>query len=425
MADWDADVAIIGAGAAGLMAGIWAGRAARGLRIVALDGAARLGAKILVAGGGRCNVTHERVAPADFAGSTPNAIRQVLRRFDVADTVRFFAELGVKLKREPTGKLFPVTDRARTVLDALLRAAAAAGVTLRHPCRVEAIAAKDGGFIISGAWGRLRTRRAILATGGRSLPKSGSDGAGYRLAEALGHSVADTFPALVPLTLAPDCLLLGLSGISVPARLTVEAAGGKPLAQTTGAALCTHFGLSGPAALDISRHWLAARRRDAGARLVVNWLPEATAAELDQALQSLGRGTAGAWLGARLPERLARTLLNIAGVDPAQTGAQLTRAERQAIARAVTRLPVPVTGDRGFAYAETTAGGVPLRELYLARMASRRCPGLYLCGEICDVDGRIGGFNFQWAWASGYVAGISAARASAEERQPLESAMTR
>ncbi len=412
MASWDADVAIIGAGAAGLMAGIWAGRAGPGLRVVALDGAARLGAKILVAGGGRCNVTHERVAPADFAGSPPHAIRRVLGRFDVADTERFFAELGVKLKREPTGKLFPVTDRARSVLDALLRAATTAGVILRYPRRVAAIAAADGGFIVSGDWGRLAARQAILATGGCSLPKSGSDGAGYRLAEALGHSVTRVFPALVPLTLAPDFPLLALSGISAAARLTVEAsAGGKPLAQATGGLLCTRFGLSGPAALDISRHWLAARRDDAGARLIVNWLPEATAAELSQALQSLGRGTIGAWLGARLPERLARTLLALAGVDPARTGAHLTRAERQATLQAVTRLPVPVVGDRGFAFAETTAGGVPLRELYLDRMASRRRPGLYLCGEICDVDGRIGGFNFQWAWASGYVAGTSAARA--------------
>ncbi|MFQ3590806.1 MAG: aminoacetone oxidase family FAD-binding enzyme [Chloracidobacterium sp.] len=411
MARWDADIVIVGAGAAGLMAGIWAGRTAPRTRIVALDGAQRLGAKILVAGGGRCNVTHERVTATDFAGSPPEAIRRVLRRFDVAAVVAFFEALGVRLKREASGKLFPVTDQARTIRDALLKAAADAGVDCSHPRRVEAIRRADDGFLVCGNWGALTARHVILATGGKSLPKSGSDGHGYRLAAALGHTVTSTFPALVPLVLPPDHPLCALGGITTPATLRVRSGPGKTLASATGSLLCTHFGLSGPVALDMSRHWLAARLADPAAHLVINWLPALPDTDVEQSLQTLGRSTVLRFLSERLPERLARSLLLLAEVMPTRTGAQLTRPERRALVSVLTQWVAPVIGDRGFTYAETTAGGVPLRELDLARMASRRCPGLYLCGEICDVDGRIGGFNFQWAWSSGYVAGVAAAQA--------------
>ena len=197
----DADVVIVGAGAAGLMAGVWAARSNR--RVVLLDGARTLGAKILVAGGGRCNVTHHVVDETAFAGSTRKAIRKVLRRFDADQTVRFFASLDVELKREDTGKLFPVTDDARTILDALVGAVRSAGGEIRHPQRVERINVVPGGFVLSGDWGELVSTRIILATGGKSLPKTGSDGGGYALARSIGHSItARIFPSLVPLTLA-------------------------------------------------------------------------------------------------------------------------------------------------------------------------------------------------------------------------------
>lgn len=411
MPTYDADIVIVGAGAAGLMAGIWAGRTAGPrARILALDGAPRLGAKILVSGGGRCNVTHERVTAEDFAGSGRAVVHHVLRQFDVSATVAFFNELGVTLKREPTGKLFPVTDRARTVLDALLTAAAQAGVECRHPCRVEVAQPMEQGFLVGGPWGAVAARQVILATGGKSLPKSGSDGSGYHLATTLGHTVTPTFPALVPLVLPPAHPLCDRRGISTPVTLAVKVKG-KSLATVTGSLLCTHFGLSGPAVLDISRHWLAARQKEATARLVINWLPECSPWAFEQQVQRLGRTPILRFLGEQLPERLAQLLLELAAVPPTRTGAQLTRTERQALVTTVTQWVAPVVGDRGFAYAETTAGGVPLRELDVRCLASRYHPGLYFCGEICDVDGRIGGFNFQWAWSSGYVAGIAAARA--------------
>ncbi|HEY3177031.1 MAG TPA: aminoacetone oxidase family FAD-binding enzyme [Candidatus Polarisedimenticolia bacterium] len=409
------DLVVVGAGAAGLMAGIQAGRAHRGARIVVLDSARKIGAKILVSGGGRCNVTHDQVDETSFWGSSRPAIRKVLRRFDVPHTIEFFRELGVPLKTEETGKLFPVTDRARTVLDALLAAARAAGVDLRHPCRAESLRREDGAFVIAGpptgagVWGPLRAARVILATGGMSLPKSGSDGRGYELARGLGHSVTPRiFPGLVPLTLERGSFPLSLSGLSALATLEVRSATGRSIISFTGAVLCTHFGLSGPAVLDISRHYLQARHADPGAALVANWLPGESAESIDAMLRGLGARGPGRALRERMPERLARALCLAAGVDPSEPGHGLTREKRRALAERIGGMVLPVTGTRGFDVAEVTAGGVPLDELRLDTMASRVCPGLSLCGEICDVDGRIGGYNFQWAWASGHVAGLSA-----------------
>jgi predicted Rossmann fold flavoprotein len=399
-----ADVVVVGAGAAGLMTGIWAGRSGAG-RVVLLDGARKLGAKILVAGGGRCNVTHHAVDARAYAGSSRNAIKKVLRRFDVPATVDFFRELGVELKREETGKLFPTTDSAKTVLNALFRASEEAGVEIRHPRRVETVERVADGFRVTGEWGAMEAGRVVLATGGKSLPKSGSDGHGYVIAASLGHTVTRrVFPALVPLTLPSDHWICGLSGITLPATLQLRGATGKKLTAFTDSTLLTHFGLSGPSALDLSRYWLDAREDDPGAHVTANWLPGTTREAADAELQALDT-TVLRWLRERLPDRLASALLDAAGVDPETTGHVLTRADRHALATAVTQTPLPFTGDRGYRYAEVTAGGVPLAEVELKTMESRVTPGLYLCGEVCDVDGRIGGFNFQWAWASGAVAG--------------------
>jgi len=408
------EVAVVGAGAAGLFAAIWAGRAQRAAAsapsVAAFDGAARLGAKILVAGGGRCNVTHWRVDEGDYAGSTAPAIRRVLRRFGVDRTTAFFAELGVQLKREETGKLFPVTDSARTVLDALLRAAADAGARVRNPDRVEAIERSGDGFAVRSSSGTTLARRVILCTGGKALPKSGSDGAGLGFARTLGHSVTDhLIPALVPLRLADGHWITALSGLTVPAELVLRGGTGKRLAAYADSTLCTHFGLSGPSVLNISRHWTLAHADDPAARLELNWLPGEDVDGFDRVLvEAKGRGMLSV-LRERMPERLARAILEAAGVDPAATAQQLGRDRRRALASTACATPLPVTGDRGFTFAEATAGGVPLSEVRLETMESRIVPGLFLAGEVLDVDGRIGGFNFQWAWASGHVAGVSAA----------------
>jgi hypothetical protein len=413
-----ADIVVVGAGAAGLMAGVVAARAAPAARVVILDGARKLGAKILVSGGGRCNVTHERVGADDFNGSTRPAIRKVLARLSVRDTLAFFAELGVVVKKEPSGKLFPVTDDARTVLDALLAAARDAGARLAHPRRVTRIEHGGGWFRVCGDWGSLRSRRVIVATGGRSLPKTGSDGAGYGIMSELGHTLTPrVFPALVPLLLPARHPLLALSGTSADVTLEVRTSGQKAVASMSGSLLCTHFGLSGPVVLDISRHWIDARSDDVGASLVCDWLPSLASDDLDARLREGGAGSVAARLRGTLPERLARCLVEQAGIDPQLAAARLARDARRRLVAALKQARLAVIGDRGWRYAEVTAGGVPLAELRLDTLESRACPGLHLCGEICDVDGRIGGFNFQWAWASGYVAGTGAARARSTATQ--------
>jgi predicted Rossmann fold flavoprotein len=409
------DILVIGAGAAGLFAATWAGRTAaaagRPLVITAVDTARKLGAKILVAGGGRCNVTHERVTEADYAGSTPPAIRKLLRRFTVADTVAFFAAAGVALKTEDTGKLFPTSDSARTVLDALVREAARAGVRLVHPARVTELVKHADGFVAMSDAGEFRTRRVILCTGGKSLPKSGSDGTGLELARSLGHSLSTPIvPALVPLLLPGGHWITALAGLTLPAEVTLKAAGGKKLFTTTGSTLCTHVGLSGPAVLDASRHWLVARAADPAVTLWLNWLPGESPESLDRLFVEQQRRGVLALLRERLPDRLARTLIEQAG---AAGGGDLSREARRRLVALVTATPLEVTGDRGFTVAEATAGGVPLAEVRLETMESRICPGLSLAGEVLDVDGRIGGFNFQWAWASGFVAGSAAAAMAA------------
>ena len=415
-----ADIAIVGASAAGLMAGIWAGREAgrlgRPVRVVAFDGAARIGVKILVSGGGRCNVTNAGADARAYSGGSRNAIRAVLRRFDCGRTAAFFRECGVELREEPGGKLFPTSDDAHTVLTALTNAARAVGLEIVLPARVETVGRDGEGFVVGGDWGSVRARRLILATGGMAMPRSGSDGGGYALARSLGHTITEhVFPALAPLVLESGCPLRDLSGVAVTARLTLHGATGKRLVGFTDSVLCTHFGLSGPGAMDMSRHYTAARFADSGASLSACWLPGIDRACAERELRALGTRGVGSWAGGRLPERLARALCAIAGVDRATTGAHLARDARARLLEACFEMRLPVVGDRGFRHAEATAGGVPLGEITVSSMSSRVCEGLYLCGEICDVDGRIGGYNFQWAWSSGYVAGIAAVNSLPEE----------
>ncbi len=407
------DVAVVGAGAAGLMAAIFAGRSGAE-KVIAMDSAGSLGAKILVAGGGRCNVTHFEVSADDYVSSTgsKNSIRNVLRRFTVAETLAFFDELGVELKREGTGKMFPVTDRARTVLDGLLGAANDAGVEILTSHVVESLDFVEGvGFLIGvpGREKRVVAKRVILATGGKALPKSGSDGGGYLLAKSLGHSLtAEVFPALVPLTLPQGYFLCGLQGIASRGTLGVYAGSGKKLFETTDDFLCTHFGLSGPGVLDVSRHFRAAGFGDGGVELRLNFLPGVLFGEFDGVLQQGGGGVAVKELAHRyeMPERLVRGIFDFAGVEDGEV-ARLRRDDRKRLARAFTELVLPIAGQRGFKFAEVTAGGVPLNEVNLKTMESKMQPGLFLCGEILDVDGRIGGFNFQWAWSTGVIAGRS------------------
>jgi predicted Rossmann fold flavoprotein len=403
----DVDVAVVGAGAAGLATAIFARRLRPDLTVAVLDGAGKPGAKILVSGGSRCNVTNTVVTERDFNGGSPAVIRRVLRALPVDETIAFFGDLGVAVHEETGGKLFPDSNRAQTVLEALLRGAAEADVSLRAASRVTAIAHEPDGFRIATGAGPLAARAVVLATGGLSLPKTGSDGWGYDAARRLGHSVVPTTPALAPLVL--DDLsdrarrLRALSGVSLPARLDVRTHG-RRLAHVHGSLLFTHFGVSGPAALDVSRHWLRAHQDGQAPELTIALCPRDTFESLErafvEAVRATPRRTLQAAVADRVPASIAAAWLEDVGVDPASTLATLSRDDRRALVHALVQHPLPVTDSRGYNYAEVTAGGVALDEIYPGTMASRRCQGLFLVGEILDVDGRIGGFNFQWAWSS-------------------------
>jgi predicted Rossmann fold flavoprotein len=402
-----ADVIVVGGGAAGLATAIFASRAGAG-RVLCLEGASRLGAKILVSGGGRCNVTNREVTERDFWGGTPRDIRAVLRAFPSERAADFFAGGGVPLHEEEDGKLFPDSNRARDIVDALLRAASTAGVEVETNQRVAAIDHRQGRFEVETVSGyRVSAPAVVLATGGRSLPKSGSDGFGYALARRLGHSCTETTPALVPLVIDDD-VCGRLSGVSHPAELRVRA-DDRTTTVLQGALLWTHFGISGPVALNASRHWLSARLAAAAVTLQINLCPGESFDGVERWLiaRQTGRPRAAVAtvLAERLPQAVAETWLTRVGLDVGDTMAHLERDRRRELVHALVETTLAVRDSRGYSFAEVTAGGIPLAEVDVSRMQSRICPGLYLVGEILNVDGRLGGFNFQWAWSSAWVAG--------------------
>jgi predicted Rossmann fold flavoprotein len=408
------DVAIVGAGAAGLAAALFAARRAPALRIRCFDGARTIGAKILVSGGSRCNVTNREVSERDFWGGSRRVVRSVLRAFPAARTAAFFRELGVALHEEEDGKLFPDSNRSRDVLDALVADAGRLGVAIATGERIDAVHRETGGgFAVETRGGRRHAARAVvLATGGRSLPKTGSDGGGYTLATRLGHGYVETTPALAPLLL-DSVWHTRLAGVSHPAALTLRAAGEPPV-RLEGSLLWTHFGASGPVVLNASRHWHRVVLEQRPIEVQVSLLPADAFEQCDAWLQEQQRlrprALLGTVLATRLPAAVADVWLEIAGCGAETTMAHLTRAARRGLAHALVATPLGVRDSRGYGYAEVTAGGVPLDEIDPATMESRCCPGLYLVGEILDVDGRLGGFNFQWAWSSAFVAGQAIAR---------------
>jgi predicted Rossmann fold flavoprotein len=412
----DLPVVVMGAGAAGLMAAIFAaGHAGQHRRVLLLERTRDGGRKILVSGGGRCNVLPSQLAPARFVtDSSPNTLRKILLSWPLPEQRRFFEEeVGVELALEPeTGKLFPASNSARQVRDGLVALARRKGASIRFDSRVTGLAPEG-----NGAWSldledgeRIAAAAVILATGGLSLPGTGSDGLGFELVRRLGHTVHPTYPALTPLTLDPP-RYASLAGISLEVTLRAPLARGSW--STQGGFLFTHRGYSGPSVLDISH--LAVRSRLAGGPLQpihAQWTG------LDaNAWDARLRESAGTVIGAlrrHLPDRLAEVLLEEAQVEGSRSLAQLRREERRKLVDVLTGFLLPWNGDEGYRKAEVTGGGVALSEVVPRTLESRLHPGLFLCGEILDAFGPIGGYNFAWAWATGRAAGLGAARTIAE-----------
>ena len=408
------DVAIVGAGAAGLATAIFTLQQQPGVRLALLDGARRPGAKILVSGGSRCNVTNSVVGEADFSGGRPSIIRTILRAFPVAETVAFFGDIGVPLHEEAGGKLFPDSNRSRDVLDALLNEFTRCGSQVMSDHRVLEVAAAPGGYLLTTAGGEVRARAVVLATGGLSLPKTGSDGGGYEMARRFGHTIVPTTPALAPLLLSDAAgIHAELSGVSQHVGLELRV-NGRVQQRTSGSMLWTHFGISGPAALDMSRHWLRARANGNAPELFASLSPDDTFETLETRWIALARQqpriSVQTSLTTMLPAALGSAILGRLAIAKTLRLSDLSRDDRRRLVHAILELPLGVTDSRGYNFAEATAGGVDLSEIEPSTMESRKCGGLYLVGEILDVDGRIGGFNFQWAWATARVAARALAR---------------
>ncbi len=460
----ESDVLVIGAGAAGTIASI----AARGAvddrggatavprdapSVRLLDGAPKVGLKILVSGGGRCNVTNEAVDERDYESDAPKVVRGTLRGFPPEAVRAFFETRGCPLYAEPLGKLFPTTDRARDVLATLLDATERSGAVLERGARVVDVERDADRFVTRTDDGRaFASRRLVVATGGKSLPRTGSRGFGFELAARFGHAVVSPLPALTPLFLGDDSPLAALAGVTVPATLSLVPRGAppdqvagrrfRPLARASGSLLVTHRGVSGPAALDVSgavgraieggtpvtleadfvglvvgeSPWSPFRdaRKPPGASLppALGLRPvdgETFRAAFAALVASDPRRSLGVLVARLLPRSLGDALLRRGGLDPAAPPPDPTDPARR-LHRALAHVDLRAVGTDGFDKAEVTSGGVPLRELHRTTLESRLVSGLHFCGEVVHCTGRLGGFNFQWAWSSGFAAGRAAAR---------------
>jgi predicted Rossmann fold flavoprotein len=396
-------VVVIGAGAAGLLAALTAAR--RGVEVVLVESTPDGGRKILISGGGRCNILPHVAQPERYVtGSSPNTLKKILRSWPVAEQRSFFEtllQMPLVLEHE-TGKLFPESNSARDVRDALMDAVQKAGARVWLGARVTDVVPEEDAWMVRIAGApEVRARAVVIATGGLSVPKTGSDGAGLRFAETLGHVLTPTYPALTPLLASPHPHA-ELAGIATD--VGIASRGLKPAYRGKGALLVTHEGWSGPAVLDAS-HVATTSTPESRHELIVDWTgtdPEA----LDAALQVSG-GTVRSSLPAALPRRLLDALVREADANPTTPIAQLKRERRRAVVEALTAYRLPWTGHAGYQKAEVTGGGVRLDEIDPRTMESRRTPGIYFCGEVLDAFGPIGGHNFLWAWATGRAAGMS------------------
>lgn len=398
-------VVVVGAGAAGLVAAAFASTPEHPAVLVerTTDG----GRKILISGGGRCNVLPAALEPDRFITASPtHLLRHMLRAWPLEAQKQFFEdELGVALKfEEDSRKYFPASDRARDVRDALVAFARRRGVQCQFSTEVKNITRDGDAWNVETSRDVLTARAVIVATGGLSVPDTGSDGAGLRFAEALGHTVHDLYPALTPLIANPP-VHSAMSGLSLDVRIRAKVK--NKVREAQGGFLFTHRGYSGPAVLDISDTVTRAHATgDAAPVLRVQW------GDLDasawEPLLTRGVGHVSSLLAASLPQRLVDQLMYEAQVPLDRRVSDLRRTERIALLEKLTSYVLPWSGDEGFKKAEVTGGGVALDEVDLKTLESRKAPGLYFCGEVLDAFGPIGGHNFSWAWSTGRTAGNAA-----------------
>jgi predicted Rossmann fold flavoprotein len=406
-AGWD--VIVLGAGAAGLIAAIHA--AERGLRTLLLEKNRKPGVKILMSGGTRCNITQNCDNRGIVAAYGPSGkfLHSALAALSVRDTVAFFEAEGVPTKVEATGKIFPVSNKALDVLEALLRRLRRSGATLTLGEPATDLRKSGNQFEITTPQRLLTAPRVIITTGGQSYPGSGTRGDGYAFAAKFGHTIVPPKPALVPLTLRADWVG-GLRGVTLDDVKVTVLEQNQPLMSRRGGFLFAHFGLSGPAPLDVSKA-VSRHAKPETLELELDFLPTRTEQELDEYLRTeslaSGKKQLAVVLSEQLPRRLCDTLLTLSAQPIDRRAAGLSKIDRLKLVQSMKRLRLPVRGTLGFEKAEVTSGGVSLDEVDSRTMESRLCPGLFLAGEVLDLDGPIGGYNFQAAWSTGWLAGRS------------------
>jgi predicted Rossmann fold flavoprotein len=385
------DVVVIGAGAAGMMCAAEAGK--RGRSVLVLDHAAAPGEKIRISGGGRCNFTNLHAAPANFLSANPHFCISALRRYTQRDFIALVDRHGIAWHEKTLGQLF-CDGSSRQIIDLLLAEMGRAGVTLRLSSKVDSVGRDADGFVLDLASEQLRCRSLVVATGGRSIPKMGATGFGYDLAARFGLKVTETRPGLVPLTFEPALLerLKPLAGIAVDAEI------GCGRTRFREAMLFTHRGLSGPSILQISSYWRE------GQEIEVAMLPGTDMFDgLRAARTANGRRALHTVLAEALPKRLAQTIAEAEGA--AGNLADLSDKLLRRVADSVNGWRVRPAGSEGYRTAEVTLGGVDTAGLDSRTMEAKAVPGLYFIGEVVDVTGWLGGYNFQWAWSSGWSAG--------------------
>jgi len=390
------------------MAAIFAARG--GAETLLLETTRDGGRKILISGGGRCNVLPMNMDESRFVtDSSVNTMRKMLRAWPIHEQRAFFEnELGIPLVEEEEDlKVFPASHKARDVRDGLLAHARAKGVEVRMDARVSGLNPRHGKWQVDLSGVESLTADAVIvATGGLSVPTTGSEGFGLRTLAALGHEMHPTYAALTPI-IANSPIYSALSGTSLTVTLSAKSAAHE--AEHTGGFLFTHGGYSGPAALNVSHVLVRAREAGMPAKLRAQWSPLRDA-EWESALQPAGKRTVtGALRLEKVPDRLAAVLLVVAKVEPHRPLHELRRDERLRLIETLVRCELPWVGDEGYKKAEVTGGGVALSEVEPRTMESKRHKGLFICGEVLDAFGPIGGYNFAWAWATGRAAGVAAA----------------
>jgi predicted Rossmann fold flavoprotein len=401
------EVVVVGAGACGLMAAISAAEA--GKRVLLLEKNRKPGVKILMSGGTRCNITHatDNRGIVEAYGPPGKFLHSALAAFSVQETIDFFEAEGVATKVEETGKIFPVSNKALDVLNALLRRLKRSGATLLLEAPVRAINPTACGFALTTPNQVIHSANLILTTGGKSYPGSGTTGDGYTFAARLGHTIIPPRPALVPIrTYVP--WVAELRGITLPDTAVRVMAGDTCLVQRRGSLLFAHFGLSGPVILDVSRV-VTGHPHPSSLILQLDVLPDWSEPQLDEWLRTVSQTSAKKQLAVLLsdliPRRLAEVILAEAAMAADRRAAGLSRGELANLIQQVKRLSLPIVGALGFEKAEVTAGGVSLDEVDSRTMQSKLVPNLYIAGELLDLDGPIGGYNFQAAWSTGWLAG--------------------